>query len=274
MKLRIGKIPAHPAPHSPGAFTLLELLVVISIISILAGLLLPALAKAKARVHQVTCLNNTKQMGLATILYKDDFDDRYPFGTNVTAAAPNALYDSTSWPSQLMRFLNATTNQPPKTYHCPSEQARGSGNFGYRVDYRSNRHIFRDPNFNTPTALRGGLIPSPHRFLILSQKTPGNGQFSLAAAGFNNHRTGWNDLGANPTRGNSGGMVRHNWGMNAAAADGHSTWLRMPPYNPGANPPADLGDLGDATDDPLNQLWMPGQNAKLFIRLRGGGGGF
>ena len=77
-------MPDHRQPPTGAAgFTLIELLVVIAIIAILAALLLPALAKAKAKANAITCMNNMKNWGYATIMYEGDFSDRFPlFGEN------------------------------------------------------------------------------------------------------------------------------------------------------------------------------------------------
>ena len=131
-------------PGKTSAFTLIELLVVIAIIAILAAILFPVFAQARAKARQATCISNNKQLALATLMYSQDYDELFPFGFGYYLPDGGWLYDGVGDTQPNWRTTNA-------------EFVAGmSGFWGNSIQpYTKNDQVLLCPDAVTPLDLGG-----------------------------------------------------------------------------------------------------------------------
>jgi prepilin-type N-terminal cleavage/methylation domain-containing protein/prepilin-type processing-associated H-X9-DG protein len=143
------------AKSKPGGFTLIELLVVIAIIAILAGLLLPALARAKAKGQQTACINNMKQIGLGTLMYVDDNGSTFP-----GSASNSQGHQADDWifwqialpPGQTLQYSTVIVamggNVNTNVFLCPLDKRPSSSTLDYPYSYTMESDVGPDANGN------------------------------------------------------------------------------------------------------------------------------
>jgi len=122
-------------------FTLIELLVVIAIIAILAAILFPVFAQAREAARKTSCLSNTKQIGLAIMIYAQDYDEMYPCNSWDTPPLGTADHDAKD--ANYMTAINWVFKVQPyiknkQVFVSPSDPNSKSGWTGYSLDGTCN----------------------------------------------------------------------------------------------------------------------------------------
>jgi prepilin-type N-terminal cleavage/methylation domain-containing protein/prepilin-type processing-associated H-X9-DG protein len=202
--------------RSAAAFTLIELLVVIAIIAILAAMLLPALSRAKDSAKSIQCLNQMRQISLATRLYAEDNNDEFPRSQHSAFANRQLPWERAIAPQLGIAgsSSSAWTNLLLGLYHCPKDEKPAHLSYGFNYffevgaedDYPGKPQMWRK--------LSG--IPKPTTTIIYAEITIA-ADHVMPALGWLSGADAANELAT----------TRHKQKSNYAFVDGHAELLRL-----------------------------------------------
>ena len=215
-------------------FTLIELLVVIAIIAILAAILMPVFAQAREKARQASCLSNGKQMGLALMMYSQDYDERLPRVWTSQFGPNNGARD---WKNDILPYTKNT-----QIYRCPSKPQQNPG-YGYNV------------YFATSTGIGLAEIEFVARQLLVAD-------LKEAVAGCNCAVDRVFPIGCRFSNGDTRfqAEARHQDGLIGVFADGHAKWLRNDKgvrVIPVSAPPGTTVICASSNDPAIGTYWRP-----------------
>ncbi|MGD9497690.1 MAG: prepilin-type N-terminal cleavage/methylation domain-containing protein [Armatimonadota bacterium] len=211
-------------------FTLIELLVVIAIIAILAAILFPVFAKAREKAKQASCLSGMKQMALAFLMYRSDYDDLHPY-YRFGPGSPGRFHPQYQWWPEMVEPYTKNLD----IMHCPCSKRHrvaGSGTtsefwYGFGYDYLLAPYTSADSLIHQEAATQ-----RPASKLLLCDSTVYIVWCPILSPNY------WHDgstggtsttlpLSTNPNARYQGVADWHNDGANIAYCDGHGKWRKI-----------------------------------------------
>jgi prepilin-type N-terminal cleavage/methylation domain-containing protein/prepilin-type processing-associated H-X9-DG protein len=228
--------PARPR----GGFTLVELLVVVAILALLAGMLFPVLARAREQAHRAQCTSNLQQIARAFAVYAEDYDDRLPSDAAADVYSLEAVRKIWFW--KIVPYLKSTG-----VFHCPADPIRTAqrafldalpeywdGPDVPALSYGANWNLLWQSEMGNPMVARGALL-YPSETLLVSDCTepwafgpvyidPAGVRWSHMAYANGPPLNGFRD---EPRHGGRSGMghERHGTGSLIAYVDGHVAFM-------------------------------------------------